>query len=445
VLSRDGFSGKVHVRWYKVTNDAPNAAWVRSLAARNPPPAAVVGGWSSDRARELAEAMAAGPWPGPKPLLLLSTATADVVYPDEESYAVDYQPPKLIGLYDRSFRFCFTNRQMAAAVTDFVFADPTLRPGPAVWPELLRAGGRAGGADPLPWLADLAPGAQRAQAFAVAWKDDPYSLDLAQQFREAIAARGGAGGHAAERRGQLRAVQHRAVRAAEPARGADRRRHPRPPRVPEAGRPHGAGAADGHRPGPAGAGGAQPGCVRAGPAAGRVTGDGIPVNALFRDGEFAWPVRALPGPLGAVHPRRPIRLGPARRGAPPPAGYELAPPARPGAGRHTTEDVQLFTTMARAVARGAFADGTGRVAAGADELHGRFRALAPAVFDPAGNRASGSGEHVVVLRPTPRVDGVVTYPDATLEVWTRGPGRGWARCTRCRSVQTARPNDGSGE
>ena len=101
-----------------MTNYAPTDAWVKALAARNPAPLAIVGGWSSDRARELAEAMTATTWPGQKPLLLLATATADAVYPDEDNYEPGYQPPKLIGLYERSYRFCFTNRQMAASVTD---------------------------------------------------------------------------------------------------------------------------------------------------------------------------------------------------------------------------------------------------------------------------------------------------------------------------------------
>ncbi|MBN9121226.1 MAG: hypothetical protein J0I06_19090, partial [Planctomycetes bacterium] len=89
VISRDGFVGKLRVRWYKVTNYAPTDAWVKALAARSPAPVAVVGGWSSDRARELAEALAATVWPGQKPLFLMATATADAVYPDEDNYAPD--------------------------------------------------------------------------------------------------------------------------------------------------------------------------------------------------------------------------------------------------------------------------------------------------------------------------------------------------------------------
>ena len=44
-------------------------------------------------------------WPGQKPLLLLTTATADFVYPEEDNYTPGYQPPKLIGLYDSQIPF----------------------------------------------------------------------------------------------------------------------------------------------------------------------------------------------------------------------------------------------------------------------------------------------------------------------------------------------------
>lgn len=444
VLSRDGFAGRVRVRWYKITNDAPNEAWVRALAARRPAPLAVIGGWTSDRARELAEAMAAAPWTEQRPLLLLATATADAVYPDEDGSATDYPRPKLIGLYDRAFRFCFTNRQIAGAVTDFVFTDQTLRPGPAIWPELRAVAGAAGGTWAFPWLAELAAGPPPIQAFALAWKDDPYSLDLAQQFREAVAEQGG-------RRGRARLtiesslVPFSAGRFARPnpyeARIVDDvLAHPGFPRrgdrtlliVPTVTAParRVLGAlAQGN-----------PGAARRLVA---VTGDGIPVNALFRDGEFAWPVRALPVPLVLFTHTDPFDWD--EPGGPPaPAGYELPPPARPGAVKNSTEDIQLFTLLMRTVARGVYPDGADRAAAGADELAERFRALTPSFFDAAGNRLSGSGEHVVVLRPTPRVDGVVTYPDAELEVWTRKAGKGWDRIRKRPVVQAVRPGDWGG-
>ncbi len=452
VVSRNGFVGKLRVRWYKVTNYAPTDAWVKALAARNPAPLAIIGGWSSDRARELAEAMTATNWPGEKPLLLLSTATADSVYPDEENYSPDYQPPKLITLYERSYRFCFTNRQMAEAVTDFVLTDPALRPGPAVLPGLRAVPGAAGGGwAMLPWLAELraeAPGvpalpdshasAPGIGAFAVAWKDDPYSLDLAQQFREVLAAQGTRSGRprlsvestiipfstgrfARPNPYEAQVVDH--ILANMPRRG-ERTILVIPTVTAPARRVLGSLAQG------------SPGSARRLVA---VTGDGIPVNALFRDGEFAWPVRSIPIPLALFTHTDPFdwdEVGEPRA----PGGYELNPPQKTAV-KNSTEDIQLFTLMTAVLTRGAFPDGTDRVADGPDALVGRFRNLSPAFFDPSGNRLTGSGEHVVVLRPTPRVEGVVAYPDAMIEVFTRKSGE-WVRLHSRPVVQTVRPHDG---
>lgn len=458
VISRDGCAGKLRVRWYKVTNYAPTDAWVKALAARDPAPVALVGGWSSDRARELAEAMTATNWPGQKPLLLLATATADSVYPDEDNYAPDYTPPTLIGLYERSFRFCFTNRQMAASVTDFVMTDPALRPGPAVLPGMRAVAGAAGGTRTMvPWLAELKfppPGiaalpAVAAEppgipAFAVAWKDDPYALDLSEQFREAISEQGALPGRprlavestlipfsvgrfARPNPYEAHVVDH--ILANLPRRGE--RTVLVVPTVTAPARRILGGLAQGN------------------PAAARrlvaVTGDGIPVNALFRDGEFAWPVRALPIPLVLFTHTDPFDWD--EPGDPtPPKGYELTPPLKPGDVKNSTEDIQLFAAITRVLVRGAFPDGANRVTDGPDALAQRFRALEPAFFDPSGNRLTGSGEHVVVLRPTPRAEGgSVTYPDATIEVWTRRSGT-WTRLRARPVVQTVRPYDfGAGE
>ncbi len=443
VISRDGFAGKLRIRWYKVTNYATTDAWVKALAARGPAPIAIVGGWSSDRARELAEAMAATNWPGQKPLLLLTTATADSVYPDEDSYSPDYQPPKLIALYDRSYRFCFTNRQMADAVTDFVFNDAALLPGPAVLPGLrVVPGGAGGGWGMLPWLAELAAGPARMPAFAVAWKDDPYSLDLAQQFRNAIAEQGArpdrprlsvessfvpfsVGRFARPNPYEAQVVDH--ILANLPRRG-ERTLLVIPTVTAPARRVLG-------------------GLAQGNPAAARrlvaVTGDGIPVNALFRDGEFAWPVRTVPIPLVLFTHTDPFDWD-EPNDPNPPRGYELLPPARPGDVKSSTEDIQLFTTLIRVTARGAFADG-GRVADGPDALAARLRTLSPPFFDSSGNRLSGVGEHVVVLRPTPRTELDATHPDATIDVYTRQDGE-WVRTRTRPVVQTVRPDDrGAGE
>ena len=53
--------------------------WLAALALRDPAPVAVIGGWSSDRAIELAELLSRQTeWSGDRPLLFI-TAAADVI------------------------------------------------------------------------------------------------------------------------------------------------------------------------------------------------------------------------------------------------------------------------------------------------------------------------------------------------------------------------------
>ncbi|MCS6865430.1 MAG: hypothetical protein RMJ56_10400 [Gemmataceae bacterium] len=458
VISRDGFAGRIRVRWYKITDYAATAAWVQALAQRDPAPLAIVGGWSSDRARELAEAMASTAWPGEKPLLLLATATAESVYLEEDSYRPDYQPPKLLSLYERSYRFCFTNRQMADAVTDFVMNDPELRPGPVVLPGLrLVPSAAAGPRAILPGLAEMLVGTAGVPvlanqvverpgwpAFAMIWKDDPYSLDLAQQFRAALAEQG-------ERPGRPRVF----VESSLIPFSTGRLNRPNPfeaqvvdhilanlprraertllviPTVTTPARRVLSALALG-----------TPGSARRLVA---ITGDGIPINALFRDGDVLWPVRSIPIPLVLFTHANPFDWDePGSTAAPP--GYELPPPTHPGEVKNSTEDIQLFTLMGEVLVRAAFPDDSNRLIPDADALLQRFQTLDPPFFDcESGNRLAGSGEYVIVLRPAVRADGVVTYPDAHLEVWTR-PNNGLWTCIHTRPIiQTNRFGGGANE
>ena len=87
-------------------------------------------------ARELAVAMNRQPsWEGDKPLLFFTTATSDDVAVDEPDAAGNTQI-KLVDVYDNlTFRFCFTNEQIAKAVLNFVWSRPDLRPAtPEYWP-----------------------------------------------------------------------------------------------------------------------------------------------------------------------------------------------------------------------------------------------------------------------------------------------------------------------
>src|SRR5262249_49663878 len=140
--------------WYKLTGEVGSREWVEALCHRSRPPLAVIGGSSSDRARELAQTLADLKTSVPSPpLFLITTATAERSALNEA----------LMDIYrGRTWRYCFTNRQMAEAVADFIWSRPELRP-------------------------DTAP------VYLTAWQDDPYSRDLAEQFHEAIGPEGRAG------------------------------------------------------------------------------------------------------------------------------------------------------------------------------------------------------------------------------------------------------------
>jgi hypothetical protein len=164
-----------------------------------------------------------------------------------------------------------------------------------------------------------------------------------------------------------------------------------------------------------------------------VTGDGIPVNAILRDGEFAWPVHALPVPLVLFTHHNPVGWDEPNQAPPPPDGYELARPT-------STEDVLHFADLTRVLAEAAFPDGEANLVSRADALADRFRGRCPPLFDPNGDRLGGTGEYVVVLWPHLQegTAGPLTLPRASLEVWRRGEDRRWV-FVRTVEVNQRRP------
>lgn len=375
VLSRTGHPGKLHIRWYKLQSEVSTADWVKALAARNPAPLAVIGGGSTDRAIQLAEAMSQqAEWKGDRPPLLITTATADLNKTDVPGGV------PLVDLYeDRTFRFCFTNRQMAEAVVRFVFDGPDdrLRPPPAA----------------------------RVAVVKVAWDDDQFSKDLRNQFNEALERRFPAAGTLAVLENTTIPFSVGGYLSPNPRERdvagfvADRLRTEPDERVllvlPTTTQParrllHAIVQAD----------------PRNAAKLVVVSGDGLPLNAVLRDGEFAWPVSALPVPLVFFAHNNPVAWD--QPGTAPP-NYAFRPP-------NGTEEEMHFGELAKVLATACFPPHQ-PTTTGGDELIARLRERTD-FFDPNGERNANAGEHVIVVSPGAK---------PTLSVWRQGAKGAWER------------------
>lgn len=422
-------SAKLWVRWYKLSGDNDSRHWIANLRDRRQPPLAIIGGDTSDRALALAESLreAQPSWSGPAPLLLITTATADRFLPKDQTAGMTAHEewPKLMGIYpDRSFRFAFTNQRMVQAVLDFI------RQTPRVWlPKSLEPTVSAGVIAPGHAWTSLsmlgAAGPWRPYfLYTLAWGDDGYSKDLSEmffkQFAEQTAGRIGADGvsnvadgsvpystgdqfQANPReniavnlfladRGGLRDQQHLLVLPT----GAQRmRRFLRT-------------------------------LCRQAPLEIRnvvvVNGDAISFNTVYRDRDVAWNILDMPVPLVFFSHRDPID---------PAAGFD---PHKAATG---TQDVLLYRDIFQALLGVAFQQD--RSLHDADGALARLRTLrwqgqrirlpdmnSPAdglaFFDADGDRAPGTGEHIVWLRPVYK--DTRNLPQATITVW-RVAGTGW--------------------
>ena len=441
VLGIDGVPGRLHVRWYKLTSAIDTDEWVKRLVARESPPLAFIGGGTSDRAVKLARALSEvqPAWHGTAPLLLITTATANGVG-DANSIGPDQK--SLMDLYPgRSFRFCFTNEQMAKAVVDFLWSRPNLRPTGYPIPALTAVGLAA--ADPLAAAALLAnqATAQEPIAYALSWEDDPYSSDLANQFHAALHQPRLPPVLMKDRIGIPFSVGDVYRPNAWEAQAADRllqelRAAPLERRVlvlPT-------GAAQARRVLRALAG--------AMPFVGRnvvaVSGDSINLNTVYRDVDIAWNIRAVPIPLVFFAHQNPV-------------AWDVDPDQKPLAGAKSddpgvllpptaTDDVLLHGFLVRLLVESAYqidAPAGPALTDSADVLAERLRGHRPAVFDAAGNR--GGGEFVVVLLP--QIDaaqgGTEVQSSAVLEVWTRenavGPAASWRRIKSLVTDHARRP------
>jgi len=388
VISWNGNPGKLRFRWYKQSNETGARQWIDALANRDPPPLAIIGGGTSDRAVELAQALEARKeWKGKPPLMLLTTATANVI--DNEA---GIESRQLMQIYpERSFRFCFTNEQMARAVVDFIWSTRDLRP----------RGGPA------------APGEQAPDPliFPVQWDDDPYSVNLSEEFRRAITAKTGG-------RSKVPFISHfphsvgpvdRVNKAEADYAALIVDEIPLAPEqqtlliVPSATTPA-------RR------------FLRAltgdSPLIGRhlvvINGDAISINDVYRDGSLIWNVHDVPLPLVFFAHQNPVGWD---EDLPPPAG---------------TDEVLLFGKMAEVLVGAVHEPTDGarqpnfHFVSDADDLRDRLRRQLIVPFDEDGNRKDGE-EYVVCVRPDITESGRVS-PRASLEVWRRPLfGKGWEK------------------
>jgi len=416
VISMNGREGRLRVRWYKIRSDVTAADWIHALASRSPPPLAVVGGGSTDRAVDLARALARETsWKGDRPLLLITTATADKVA-SADDLPGELPTRGLVDVYDdRTFRFCFTNRQMADAVLDFVWQTPDLRPVSFV------RQARQAVASSLAAIPAKPADSFRPRVFSVHWDDDPYSTDLHRQFTEsAMNYAGGAngiefhqwavpfsiGGYLTANPDENRTAESLARQLRE---GPPQRSLLVLPTVTQPARRF------------------LRAVTAAAPNAAQrlvvVTGDGIPVNAVYRDAEFAWPTNGVGIPTVLFTHNNPFGWDRPGR-TPPPVGYELHPP-------NSTEDALHFRDLGRIVVEACYppAENAGKyklsggLIARADDLQSRLKERTPAFFDNNGDRLGGTGEYVVVR-------GSGTERDAaertqTLSAWRREPDGRW--------------------
>jgi hypothetical protein len=389
VISFPKRSNKIRVRWYKLTSEITNRQIIDALAERNPPPLAFVGGGSTDRALELAKALNQRmTWKGTRPLLLLTTATANDVWWDEESAsptaALGIRKPRdLMKVYEnRTYRFCFTNKQMATAVSDFVWDQPDLKP--------------------------QGPKDESARVFILSWDDDPYSIDLSSHFKDQLQLRNeplqiakniidfSVGTPHTPNRQELTFADQ--MLRDIPTQAGSRSLIVLPTVGPPARRvlKYLAGEF---------------------PLIGQhlvaINGDGIPFNFFYRDADLFWPIYDLPVPFVFFMHQNPIAWdSPTDEQT---NRVKLLPP-------NSTEDVLLYSELMEHVCRGVL-DENGLVS-DADLFAKRLRAKSPGFFDDEGNRQEGSGEYIVWIRPTFLPTGRIGTT-ARIEVWNRSDGKTW--------------------
>jgi hypothetical protein len=435
-----GKQGWLVFRWYKVTDDLKIADWVAALAQRQPPPLAIIGGNNSQNALRLARDLQTFRRGPESPLFLITQGSAET-----DPWAPG-EPP-LIDIYkDKTFRFCFSNRQMAKVVTDFVWIRDQLQP-PVMPLDRLPN---------FPWAPDSQPPANdqlrpdEYPAYMPIWNDDPFSVDLAGSFLEVLRSQAVRdtledwfllSGFALE--GGLPLPLARQVQPPtdtpalqwriEYSAGSFSRPNPEEEDVAEQilteflkkdPQPQAQQQALLVLPATS-----QPArrflraLRKSAPVVSRrfvvVTGDSLEFNKIYRDRNLTWPIQDLPIKLVFFCHRNPVDgdLGFREQDS-------FKEPTDPNKGSATsgTEDLLLFIDVVEAVVKAAYPGP--RLLTNANDLGKNLHKVKwkneRLLFNDRGNRHGGTGEHVVYLRPPQLVNNRVA-PRAELEIWYRSP------------------------
>lgn len=395
-LKQPGQAGTLWIRWYKLTGLRTIEVWVKDLCSRNPPPLAIVGGGNSERARDIAMQLTRYGKNHPSarlPVLLITTATADTVqHPDLG--IVD-----LMQIYpQRTFRYCFTNRQMAESICDFVrgqiSGDPNLQ--------------------------------ISSRISLISWQDDPFSEDLIDQFEEiwrmptpaspnppvwSHRIAHSVGGLNAPNKPETEAVRlliQEANSESLAVRGRELLVMPG---------------------GPAPARRMLRSLYRTDPNERFfwvvTVGDAIDWNTIYRDRRLTWSIEDVPFPLIVFMHRNPVEKQ-LRSGR----GFVPDSSASDTASSTGTDDLLLYRDIGRSLARGCFEDQA--MMLGSERLLKSLREQEDdqqqRLFDEVGNRTGRGGEFITLLRP--RHEGLQILPRSTIEVYERQANGDWRLVTR---------------
>jgi hypothetical protein len=429
------------IRWYKLTSQQKTDDWVEALIRRQPPPLAIVGGSTSDAARELATLLqnATATLPAAKrPLLLLTTASADEVMPrpltqaGHAPSAADVVPVRLTQIYpDRTFRYCFTNKQMATTATRFLWLHDELRP-------------------------------DTDTVHMVCWDDDAYSRDLVYAFWQSLQMVGAS--TPGERAWAIGSLLRGATQPGDPGglfvpyqpMGSTALALRLDIRIAELTNPLRIDSSVGNFDNPnrmeaqnavlllkalvdhpdqarallavTGQTGPSRRFLRAlalnAPEQTRrcvvVTGDALSFNTIYRDGATTWPIQDLPYQMVFFCHRNPIDTSAGFR------PFEEINNATDLTSTTGTEDLLLYDDLIASLALGYehVEQPCHDAQQLADQLHHLSMREGKLGFDPddrplfnkEGNRHTGTGEHIVYL--SPEYQGPRVLPRARVEVWS---------------------------